>query len=68
MIESVNNFESKHIALEGLDVTKHFAHLDSFRKKGWIVFRSSPDPKAMNFRYSLKRPVSADKVHLKHHK
>ncbi|MBU0993249.1 MAG: hypothetical protein KJ737_12210 [Proteobacteria bacterium] len=63
-----NNFESKDIAIDGLDVTKHVSRLESFRKKGWFVFRSSPDPQAMNFRYSLKRPIETANANLKHHK
>ncbi len=60
MIESTNNFEYKKISLDGLDITKHNSCLDTFRKQGWVVFRSSPDPKLLNFKYSLKRPVIKD--------
>ena len=57
MIESTNNFEYKKLSLDGLDITKHNSCLNTFRKKGWVVFRSSPDPKSLNFKHSLRRPV-----------
>ncbi len=60
MIESLNNFEYKKISLGGLDTTKHNDCLDTYRKDGWILFQSSPDPRSMNFEYNLKRMVNQE--------
>lgn len=57
IIGSANNFEEKTLSIDGLDTTKHLSQLDEFRKKGWFLFRSSPDARSGKFLYRLKRPM-----------
>ena len=55
MLEEVRNSEYKDIVIEGLDTTKHYESLENLYSRGWVLFRSTPDIKSMNFKYKLKR-------------